>query len=181
MKVWNQETRKIKDLIPYSRNPRIISAERLEKLKERITSQGFRNPVCLDRDNTILAGHQRIKALIDLGLGDMTIPVMTPPEGLELTEALIREIVATDNISWGEFDTDILSEDNTFEELKDWGFLDLKEPDEEIEIKEDELPEIEEKVISKQGDLWILGNHRLLCGDSTNIDDVEKLMGGGRG
>lgn len=102
--LWLVETRKAKDLLPYEHNPRTISKEKMDKLKERILSQGFRVPPSIDTDGTILAGHQRIKALISMGLGDMEVPVSVPQR--KLSEQERKEVVATDNLSWGDWDTD---------------------------------------------------------------------------
>lgn len=137
LKVWLQSTKKISDLVEYDRNPRTITNERFEKLKQRIKSQGYRNPICLTHEGTILAGHQRYKALMDMRFGDLELPVMIPPKDLKLTEKLIQEIILTDNISWGDFDWDIISSDYEIPDLKNWG-LDTSaiEPQEEKERKE---------------------------------------------
>lgn len=181
LKHWQPVQKKIKQLIPYERNPRTITEKRFNKLKEIITEQGFRSPICLDNDNQILAGHQRMRALIDLGFGDEVVWCMVPPPNLELTKELIKKIIVQDNLSWGEFDMDILAADYEVMELVEMGFEELesfeeKEADQDIE--EDEAPEPEENPVAKLGDVWLLGEHRLMCGDSTKIDDVEKLMSG---
>ena len=120
LKVWAIEQRKVSDLIEHDRNPRKISEKKFAKLKERILSQGFRTPVCVDNDGVLLAGHQRFKALVDMGLGDMEIPVSVPP--YKLTEKMKREILASDNLAFGEFDWDIMNDDYDLEELAEWGF-----------------------------------------------------------
>jgi len=176
---WIPRKTKIAELIPYERNPRKITRDRLNKLKERIKEQGYRNPICIDEKGVVLAGHQRLKALIDLGLGDTEIIVMCPPpEIVPLTAALKKQIVASDNISWGEFDFDILQEDYTEEELTNWGFENISFEDSNKKIEEDEVPAIASTAITMPGDIWILGKHRVMCGDSTKIEDVDKLMGG---
>jgi len=118
---WQHDTRKVKDLVAYNRNPRKITKTRFEQLKKKIESQGYRNPICLDEKGMILAGHQRFRALVDLGFGDMVVNVMIPPRGLKLTKQLKDEIIVSDNVSWGEFDVDILTSDFDLEQLKNFG------------------------------------------------------------
>lgn len=117
---WNPENLRPIDLIPHKRNPRRITEQRFRMLQKSIIEEGFRVPPTIDNDGVLLAGHQRIRALIDLGLGEEPIPVMVP--NFQLTDYQRRRIIASDNVSHGEDDTDILAADNSVEELLDWGY-----------------------------------------------------------
>ena len=182
IEIWKQELRKVKDLIPCSKNPRTITKERFEKLRERIEKEGFRVPPCITIDNKMLTGHQRTKVLLEQGLGDLEIPVSIATK--KLTKKQEEEIILADNQSWGDYDFDIITNEFDFslDEMKDLGFddFDLGLDEDEPEIEEYEVPELKEESIVKKGDVWLLGRHRLLCGDSTIITDIEKLMDGGK-
>jgi DNA modification methylase len=156
--------------------------EQIERLAKLIQFQGFRNPVVVsNRTGFVAAGHGRIEAAKKIGMS--LVPVMY--QDFE-SEAQEYAYLTSDNAiaSWAELD---LSAINT--EMLDLGpdfdvdMLGIKdfviEPIEKFDPQgdEDEVPEVVHP-ITKKGDLWILGNHRLLCGDSTMIDDVEKLMNG---
>lgn len=177
MDIWQVKNIKVKDLFPNKKNPRKISKENLKKLKSKIERLGFHNPVKVDEKMNLLGGNQRVKALLEMGAAELEIPVMIPNRPLTKKEK--DEIIITDNVSDGEWDWNILKDEWNMEELKDWGLeWDLLDDElEEIEIIEDEVPE-EISTRCKLGDIWQLGNHRLMCGDSTNIDDVKELMGG---
>ncbi len=178
-KIWEIHYIKPIDLIEHDYNPRIITDDRFDKLKSRIKSQGFRVPPTVDQNKILLAGHQRVKALIDIGLGETPIPVSVPR--FELTEKSRKEILASDNISWGDFDYDILFQEFEMEDLIEWGFDKMDFGVIELETEEtkgdDEVPE-SVPAITVNGDLYELGEHRLLCGDSTMIDDVHRLIDG---
>lgn len=157
-------------------------AEQIERLAKLIKFQGFRNPVVVsNRTGFVVAGHGRIEAAKKIGMN--LVPVMY--QDFE-NEAQEYSYLTSDNAiaSWSELD---LSAVNT--EMLDLGpdfdvdMLGIKdfviEPIEKFEPQADEdaVPEVVHP-ITRKGDLWILGNHRLMCGDSTMIDDVEKLMNG---
>ncbi|MBQ7284666.1 MAG: DNA modification methylase [Alphaproteobacteria bacterium] len=177
MEIWQVKNIKVKDLIPNAKNPRKISKAKLEELKSKIERLGFHNPVKVDEEMNLLGGNQRVKALLQMGAGELEIPVMIPNRPLTKKEK--DEIIITDNISDGEWDFDILKEEWDTKELKDWGlewdFDDTE--DEEVEIIEDEIPE-EVKTRCNPGEIWQLGEHRLLCGDTTLKENVQTLMNG---
>lgn len=175
-----------KDLIPYARNSRTHSDEQVNQIVSSIKEFGFLNPVIVDGENGIIAGHGRVMAAQKLGLE--VLPVV---EAAHLTETQKRAYIIADNklASNAGWDDEMLRIE--FDELQQEGFdleltgFSLDEVDqlqiEEIEdglTDEDEVPEAPETPVSVRGDLWQLGNHRLMCGDSTSIDDVERLMGG---
>lgn len=178
MPQWIIVSKTPNELSPHKRNPRKVKTEQIERLKKRIQSQGFRTPPTLTHDGVILAGHQRIKALIDLGLGNEPIDCQIPTE--PLTKELYDEILAPDNLSVGDWDIGVLLEDFERDVLESWGFdflpaLKQQEPD--LNEDPDYVPD-SAQTRCKAGDLWILGQHRLLCGDSTSADDVSRLLDG---
>ena len=179
MDIWQVKNIKVKDLFPNKKNPRKISKENLKKLKSKIERLGFHNPVKVDEKMNLLGGNQRVKALLEMGAAELEIPVMIPNRPLTKKEK--DEIIITDNISDGEWDWDLLKNEWNLDELNDWGLKwDLPDDEpEDVEIVEDELPE-EIKTRCKRGDVWQLGNHRLMCGDSTVLEDIKKLMNGNK-
>lgn len=178
MDIWQVKYVRIGDLIPNAKNPRKISKEKLERLQDKIQRLGFHNPVKTDENLNVLGGNQRLKALLKIAGKDLEIPVMYPTR--PLTQAEKDEIVITDNISDGEWDWEILTAEwdksLTTSWGLDWGEVETAE-EEDNQITEDEVPE-EIETRCKRGDIWKLGNHRLMCGDSTILTDVEELMNG---
>ena len=173
-------------LIPYVNNSRTHSGEQIAQVAASIQEFGFTNPVLVDEKNSIIAGHGRILAARKLGMD--SVPAITL-EGL--TEAQKKAYVIADNqlalnAGWDldllkveienlaelDFDAGLLGFDDDFMS----GLL-QEEPSEGL-TDEDAVPEAPESPMSKMGDIWTLGNHRLMCGDSTSIDAVEKLMDG---
>lgn len=174
------------DLAFFKGNSRTHSGHQISEIAASIQEFGFTNPVLVDEKNTIIAGHGRVEAAIGLGLSD--IPTI---ELKGLTDVQVKAYVIADNqlaLNAG-WDLDLLkSEIEDLKELEfdinllgfDDDFLDELMPDEEVEglTDEDAVPEAPEDPVSVLGDVWSLGNHRLMCGDSTSIDAVDKLMGG---
>ena len=173
-------------LIPYARNSRTHSDAQVTKIASSIKEFGFLNPVIIDKDNGIIAGHGRVMAAKKLGMKQ--VPVLLADH---LTEAQKRAYVIADNrlALDAEWDEEMLKVE--IAELEDLGFnleltgfdvgeLDLLKGGDLVEglTDEDSVPDVPEQPVSKLGDVWILGNHRLMCGDSTSIDAVEKLMQG---
>ena len=173
-------------LLPYARNSRTHSPEQVAQICASMREFGFTNPVLVDNDNGIVAGHGRVLAAQQLGMKDVpTINVGW------LTEAQRRAYVIADNqlalnAGWDESvlaqEVAWLNEQNFSTELLgfDADFLDglLAEEDAASEglTDEDAVPEVQPDPISKLGDVWLLGKHRVMCGDSTSIDAVEALM-----
>ena len=167
--VWPEKTVKVADLRPLEKNPRKISAVEYKKLVERIREEGLHNRIRATADLRIIGGHQRIKALKELGYD--TIPVLVPPAGMELTDEEFREQVVRDNLHSGQFDFQVLLEENTVEELVSWGIdsdmLTVAVAKGETPPEAELVPELEQEAVSKLGDVWIMGKHRIKCGDST--------------
>jgi ParB-like chromosome segregation protein Spo0J len=172
-------------LIPYARNSRTHSPQQVDKIAASIKEFGFLNPIIVDGENGIIAGHGRVLAAQKLGLD--TLPVI---EASHLTEAQRRAYVIADNrlaldAGWDNEllkvelqDLDAQGFDLTLTgfELGEIGDL-LAEPTEGL-TDEDAVPEVPAQPVTAEGDVWLLGRHRLMCGDSTSIDAVDKLMDG---
>lgn len=170
---WHTETRKISELKNWKNNPRTISEESYKELKESIGSLGNFEPLVINVDGTVLAGNQRLRVAKEKG--DKEVEVSVPER--ELTEEEVKKIGIISNRHSGEWDMDKLA--NEFEDiLEELGFDDLL-PEVELEVEEDDYEEPEDlETTVVLGDVYQLGEHRLMCGDSTKIEDVEKLMNG---
>ena len=131
-------------------------------------------PIVVNPDMIVLGGNMRLKAAKAAGLTEAPVYVAT------WEESKAKEFIVKDNVGFGEWDWDILANEWDAAELDEWG-LDVWQPEEE-EVEgltdPDEVPEAPEEPKTKLGDLYILGEHRLLCGDSTKAEDVERLMNG---
>lgn len=165
--------KKLKDIKPYEKNPRKNDSA-VDAVANSIKEFGFKVPVVIDKDNVIVCGHTRYKAAKKLGL--KTVPCVIADD---LTDEQIKAYRLADNkvSELAEWDIDLLGEelDGIFDiDMSDFGFDMTEDEEEEAEIIEDEIPE-EVEPVAKQGDIWQLGRHRLMCGDSTSVDDVIKL------
>jgi ParB-like chromosome segregation protein Spo0J len=114
---WTEQKRKLKDLSVYERNPRRISKIAFEKLKESLRLSGYNSRLLINLDNTVVSGHQRIRALKELGVSEIDVLV---PNRL-LTPKEFERVLITSNISAGEFDMDLLANEFDADELIDWG------------------------------------------------------------
>ena len=173
-------------LTPYVRNSRTHSPQQVKQIAASIKEFGFTNPVLIDEANGIIAGHGRVMAAEHLQLAEVPCIRLS-----YLTETQKRAYVIADNklaLNAG-WDEELLNIELT--DLHDDGFdvgMIGFEADElsdlmgynDKEVVEDEVPEPPAEPITKPGDLWVLGEHRLLCGDSTKAEDVERLMEGAK-
>lgn len=176
-------------LIPYARNSRTHSAEQVAQIAASIKEFGFTNPVLIDETDGIIAGHGRVMAARKLSLEE--VPCIRL---VGLTEAQKRAYVIADNklalnAGWddemlalelgelGEAGLDLSLTGFTQTEIDALLIAD-DDIDEEGLTDPDEAPEVQEEFISKQGDVWILGRHRVMCGDSTKMDHVDQLIAG---
>lgn len=171
---------KIADIKPNPNNPRFIRDEKFEQLKASINDfpkMMALRPIVIDSDGVVLGGNMRLRALQELGFNE--IPDEWVRRADELTEEEKRRFIITDNVGYGQWDWDILANEWEADELAAWG---LEVPDqwgEELEAEEDNYQEPENMQVDVvTGDLIEIGRHRLLCGDSTSADDVEKLLQG---
>jgi len=180
--IWHTEKRKVKDLVPYESNPRKLSDEQAGKLKDSLNKFNLVEIPAIDTDNKIVAGHQRIKIMMLLGRGEEEIDVRVPNRKLTTDEFTEYNIRSNKNV--GEFDWDLLAKfDESF--LADIGFssgeldgiFDIDVP-EEFDL-EKELKKLDiQKINVQKGDIYALGENRLMCGDSTIEEDILKLMNG---
>ena len=180
---WRTELRKVKDLIPYEKNPRQITDKQMEDLKHSFKKFNLVELPAINADKKIIAGHQRIKALQLLGRGEEMIEVRVPNR--QLTETEFKSYLLTSNRSGGSWDWDILEANFGVDTLLESGFdsEDLTHIfDDNLEITDDNFNEVEEqKKIKatdiKPGDMFSLGKHKLICGDALDPLVVKKLMG----
>ena len=167
----------IKDIQPYINNARKNDGA-VEAVAESIRQCGYVAPIIVDEDNIILAGHTRWKALKKLRKSDCEVLKIT---GLTTEQKKKYRLLDNKTNELAEWDYDLLTkelEGLSFDGF-DFGF-DMPNLDELDEVVEDEAPEVEEDkpAISKLGDIWQLGRHRVMCGDSTDEEYVKKLTGG---
>jgi len=176
-------------LIPYIRNARTHSEEQVAQVAASIVEFGWTNPILAGADGVIIAGHARLLAARKLGMTEVPVIVLD-----HLSETQRRALVLADNrlamnAGWDEamlrveleslredsFDLDIVG--FTAEEMENL----LREPEEATagNADEDAVPETQETAVTVPGDVWLLGPHRALCGDATQMADVEKVMAGG--
>jgi len=162
---------------PYERNPRKNDAA-VEKVANSIREFGFKQPIVVDADGIIIAGHTRYKAARKLGLSE--VPVL---QATDLTPEQVKAYRLADNktAEFAEWDAELLGQelDELFAsefDMRPFGFepppMDPEEDDFDVDAAMPEVPE------TQLGDIYILGDHRLVCGDATVIDDVRRLMGG---
>lgn len=183
---WQVTKVQIKDLKEYQKNSRKISKEALEKLAKHIEQDGYHQRIICNQDFTIIGGHQRKKALIMAGFNkEDFIECLVPDKELSTEE--IDRLNIRDNIAFGEYDLDLLKANFTLPSLKEYGLdSDLlralqKDADNAILGQEEvEVDSLNLEATAKLGDVYVLGNHRLMCGDSTNPQHVEKLMDGAK-
>jgi DNA modification methylase len=182
----NIQQRAVTDLIPYIANSRTHSDAQVAQIAASIKEFGWTNPILVSGDDSIIAGHGRLMAARKLGMEEVPVIVLD-----HLSKSQQRALVIADNqlalnAGWNmdmlkaeiedlqldDFDLDLLGFDDKF--------LDgLLEPEPTAGLTdEDAVPEVPETPKTVLGDVWVLGNHRLMCGDSTSIDAVEKLMDG---
>lgn len=181
----NVERRKVADLVPYARNARTHSEAQVRQIAASIEEWGWTSPILVDDKNSIIAGHGRLMAADKLGLKDVPVMVATG-----WTEAQKKAYILADNqlalnAGWDsellkvelqeldglDFDLDLIGfgEDFLADMLID-GNEGLTDPD--------EIPDVQDEAVSKLGDVWILDKHRIVCGDSTDADTVDKCLNG---
>ena len=173
----------IGEIRPYEKNPR-KNAKAVKYVKASIEKFGFKQPIIVDSNRVIIAGHTRLEAAKSIGMAEVPCIVAD-----DLTDAQVKALRLADNkvSEFAEWDLDLLGgelgehADISDIDMGDFGF-DLSEfdniglNDEDTEVVEDEVPE-EVEPVCKKGEIWLLGEHRLMCGDSTKAEDVLRLMG----
>lgn len=173
----------ISTIKPYENNPRKLKDSAIEKVAMSLKEYGFRQPIVVDKDRIIVAGHTRFRASKKLGLKNVPISVID-----NLTPEQINAYRIADNrtAEESEWDNELLKMEIKELETKDFKLDLLGFNDEQLNnllfeekqglTDEDEVPEIPEEPISKLGDIWKLGNHRVMCGDSINEDTYKKIL-----
>lgn len=174
-KVMDVKNTPIGEIVPYARNAKKHDKRQIDNVAESIRQYGFVQPVVIDRDGVIVIGHCRVLAAKKLGMD--AVPCVCVDD---LTPEQVNALRLVDNkTNESDWDMDLLSMELPEIDLSafdfDWG---LTEED-SAEIVEDEAPEVsDDPPTAKRGDVWQLGRHRLMCGDSTSADDVQTLIGG---
>ena len=173
---------KLSKIKPNEKNPRFVKDEKFEKLCKSIEAFAEKmmplRPIVIDENNIILGGNMRFKALKHLGYKE--VPSDWIKQANDLTEEEKNEFIIKDNVGFGDWDWEVLANEWNSDELEEWG-LDIPnfEPIEELEAVEDDYEEPEQMQVDVVfGDLIEIGEHRLLCGDSTDSDAVARLMNG---
>ena len=184
------ERRPIETLIPYARNARTHSDEQIDQLVASMREWGWTNPVLVDEAGGIIAGHGRVMAARKLGLTEVPVIVADGWSEAQKRAYVIADNKLAENAGW---DEELLSLE--LSELQELGFdLDITGfSDDELEAllageetttegntDEDAAPEVPEAPVSKPGDVWLLGGHRVMCGDSTSTESVDLLMQGSK-
>ena len=178
--------KKTEDLIPYARNSRTHDESQVAQIAASIKEFGWTNPILLDGENGIIAGHGRVMAAQKLGETKVPTIELAHMTDIQKQAYIIADNKLALNAGW---DEQILALE--FDDLKDAGYdlgltgfsldeINALTPEELPDglTDEDAVPEIPDEPITKLGDIYKLGNHRLMCGDSTSIDAVDKLMDG---
>lgn len=170
----------VKDLIPYEKNTKKHDDVQINNVAESIKQYGFVQPIVIDKNNVVVIGHCRLLAAKKLKMADVPCVCVE-----DLTEEQVKALRIVDNKSnESPWDFDFLADELAEIDLSDFSFdfgLDIDD-EEETEIVEDEAPEVDEEnePITKLGDIWQLGRHRLMCGDSTDKATVSLLMNGNK-
>jgi len=176
------ETADINTIKPYENNPRKLKDSAIDKVAMSLKEYGFRQPIVVDKDRIIVVGHTRYRASKKLGFKEVPITIAD-----NLTPEQINAYRIADNrtAEESEWDSELLKMEIKDLEAKDFkldllGFNEDQLNDMLFEEKqgltdEDEVPEAPEEPISKLGDIWKLGNHRVMCGDSTFIDNIDLI------
>jgi DNA modification methylase len=185
---WHNDRRKVKDLVPYEFNPRILTDDKKERLKRSLEKFNLAEVPAVNTDNVIVAGHQRVKILMLLDRGDEIIDVRIPNR--TLTEEEFKEYNITSNVPAGFWDVDVLEEHFADIDLESLGlmvgdldFIDALIPEEfKDEEEKDFDPEPPKEEITKTGDIYELRStkkeltHRIICGDSTLPEVFKNLL-----
>ena len=180
------ELKSVDELIPYNKNARTHSESQVSQIAASIIEFGFTNPVLIDGEKGIIAGHGRLMAAKKLGLKEVPVVVLDHLSETQKKAYIIADNKLAENAGWDEeilaseladlknedFNLDLIGfEDQELEKI----FANLYDKNEEQESEE--IPEATEKPISKSGDVWLLGKHKLICGDSTDQKTYQTLLG----
>jgi DNA modification methylase len=184
MENLNIEYRPVDSLVPYVNNARTHSDEQVAQIAASIREFGWTNPILVDGERGLIAGHGRLKAARVLGLTQVPVIELAHLSAAQKRAYVLADNRLAENAGW---DKELLalelSELQTSEfDLGLLGFSDdelddlLNSGDKEGLTDDDSVPEVQEVAVTQPGDIWLLGQHRLLCGDSTKADDLKRLM-----
>ena len=175
-------------LIPYARNARTHSDEQVAQIAASIVEFGFTNPVLAGSDGVIIAGHGRLAAAQRLGLAEVPVVVLDHLTPTQRRALIIADNRIAENSGWDpellRLEIDALRDDAF--DLSLTGFdsealddlFEGDEPEQTGQTDDDQIPEVQETPISQPGDVWLLGPHRLLCGDATKPESYDLLLQG---
>lgn len=176
MKIINKA---ITELIPYNKNTKKHDSKQINNVAESIKKYGFVQPIVIDKNNVVVIGHCRLLGAKKLKMENVPCVCVD-----ELSEERVKALRIVDNKSnESEWDMDFLALELPEIDLSGFDFdFGIEEKEQETEIIEDEAPEIDEEnePVTKLGDIWQLGNHKLMCGDSTDKATINKLMNGAK-
>jgi len=185
MEFYQHKIVAVEDLIPYALNSRTHSDEQVAQLAASIREFGFTNPVLIDQDANLIAGHGRLLAARKAKMDQVPAVVVTGLDDRKRRALVIADNKLALNAGWDEEALRVELEDlaGDFGELMGFSedeLVELLKQDETTEglTDEDAVPEAPEDPVTVEGDVWLLGRHRLMCGDSTSIDALEKLCDG---
>lgn len=175
-------------IIPYARNPRKNDTA-VDAVAASIKEFGFRQPIVVAEDMVVLVGHTRLKAAIRLGMAEVPVHIAT---GLTETQKKAYRIADNRTSELAEWDSELLALELEDLRMADFDLGTLAFEDGEInallasleatpegETDADAVPEPQDEVVAQPGDVWVMGKHRIMCGDSTVATDVAALLGGG--
>lgn len=181
---WSNEKRKLSELIPWPRNPRQIRSAEVKRLQESLQEFGQVEPVCIGPGNVLYNGHQRLKSWL-VKFGDIEIDVRVSSRALTEKEREKLTVFLHKGAA-GEWDWDTLANEFEWDDLLEWGFDEKEligggfardEPEgEDPGAQIDKAEELRVKWGVESGQLWKLGEHRLICGDCTDREVVERVM-----
>jgi DNA modification methylase len=181
------ELRKPSEIKPYPGNPRVNDSA-VEAVARSLNEFGFRQPIVVDEEGVVIVGHTRLKAAEKLGLAEVPVHVA---KGLTAEQIKAYRLADNKTSELSEWDYELLAMELTGLQEMDYdlellGFskdelVEIMAPDGTEGLTDpDDIPQPPDEPISKRGDLWVLGNHRLLCGDSADPDDVDRLLDGAK-
>lgn len=171
----NVQNRKLSELTPYPGNAKKHNKKQIANVAESIRQYGFVQPIVVDRDDVIIIGHCRALAAKKLGMDEVPCVSMD-----DLTPEQVNALRLVDNKSnESDWDFDLLAEELSGLDLSDFDFdWGLRDELNHSVVEDDYDPVLPAEPKSRIGDVYQLGNHRLMCGDSTSLTDVQKLVGG---
>ncbi|MEM0167474.1 MAG: DNA modification methylase [Thermoplasmatales archaeon] len=182
---WTTEKRKVGDLKDHPSNPRTLSKASHDELIKSFDEFDYVELVAVNTDNTILAGHQRVHIMMELGWQDIEIEVRVPNRDLTKREA--KKYLLRSNKNVGDWDWDLLANDFELDELLEVGFTEeemvgnFDEEDEETSDEDDDFNpddiDVKKKALTKIGDVYDLNSHRIICGSSCDVLVKENLFG----